>query len=271
MSMMPKPEVGQQHIKGLFSDAFGFKLPKVEKKQQFALGEPVKSVDENGNPVWNILKLNKETGETEFITIPREGEYKKGRITISESKPFIDENGKPVFIREYIKPDGTVVTKKLPYYDKSQSSKGEKKANEVNISFNQLLKAITPFTKKTSIDMMGRPVEIPRNATYKDLKKAFNGKEIYLTAKNGQKYKVIGVIENKPVVSFNGEGYKVIGERNGEPIAEIEVNGKIIAAPVSKIGKLKNKYNLSSTVKPLTLPNTQYKTADEYLSKFRSK
>ncbi|MDQ7055702.1 MAG: hypothetical protein Q9M89_04135 [Persephonella sp.] len=73
--------------------------------------------------------MNKQ-GEVEFINVPREKEYKKGNITISESKPFIGEDGKAYFIRDYIKPNGEIKTKILPYYDRNVSKSSGKKITQ---------------------------------------------------------------------------------------------------------------------------------------------
>ncbi len=291
---LPKPDVKTKYKGGVLSEyanqnpliadsikaqVYGVRLPEIKKKETtFVMSDPIKTVDEKGNPIWKIAKMNKATGEVQYETIPMAREYKKGSIKVSESKPFIGEDGKVYFYREYLLPNGEIKRRKLRYYDSKDSKdnrgkgKSGTKSDGITLSAKQLIQVLDQFSKKTSVDMFGNTIELPRNATYQDLKKAFAGKDIYITTKDGSKYKVIGIIDNKPLININGQAFRVVTERNGEPAVEINVNGKVIVAPISKIEKLKQRYQLNSTVQDFAYtPQVGYKTAEEYLLKFGSK
>ncbi|WP_457625060.1 hypothetical protein [Persephonella sp.] len=281
---LPEPQVSIKYKGGILSDyanqnpliadmikvqVYGVQLPKVKKeKQEFIMGKPIKTVDKNGNPVWKVPKLNKETGEITYEVLPVAKEIQKGKITVSESKPFVGEDGKPYFVREYIYPDGRIKREVKRYYENSTGKSSGKNQNKITVSPNQLLRGLDKFTKKITVSLTGEPVEIPRNATYADVKKVFSGKDVYIRSKSGKEYKVVGVIDNKPLIDVNGESFRLIGEKNGEPVVEININGRTIAAPVSKIDKLKRKYSLESSIKFSYNPTVGYKTADEYLKKY---
>ncbi len=300
-SLLPSVEVGQKQVGGLFSDSFinkgiptakdyviaqayGFNLPKVEKKtNKFALGKPIKTVDENGNPVWKQAKLNKETGEIVYETLPVAKEETKGNIKISESKPFVGEDGKLYFIREYIKPNGEIITKKFRYYgDNGNSNKNSQnkknnsiilRPNQVFNLFKRLSKKKSTLPKKKSTDVFGTPVEIERNVSFNDLLKFFSVKEIYIKAKSG-KYKLVGSDGLTPLIEINGEAYRMVGERDGEPIISVNYNGQTLALPASKVSELgkvsKIKGKSISPVRGNTSVQNNKKslTKEEYLSKW---
>ncbi|WP_297452600.1 hypothetical protein [Persephonella sp.] len=266
---LPKPRIKTQYKGGVLSEyankdpfiassikaqIYGINLPKVEKpkpkviKTDFVdLGDKKVAVAVIQNPDGTI----KWTYDKEMVKGMSPKERTNFRIRLRELK----EKHRHNLAIENI-----------------EKQKLFKQNKEINLSTGQLIRVLDQFSKKTSADIFGNKVEIPRNATYQDLKKAFSGKDIYITTKNGDKYKVIGIIDNKPLININGQGYRVVTERNGEPAVEINVKGKVIVVPISKIEKLKQRYQLNSTVENFTYnPQVGYKTAEDYLSKFGSK
>lgn len=179
---LPKPEVKTKYKGGVLSEyanqspliadsikaqVYGIKLPE-KKETTFVMSDPIKTVDEKGNPIWKIAKMNKATGEVQYETIPMAREYKKGSIKVSESKPFIGEDGKAYFYREYLFPNGKIKRKKLRYYDSkekggSKSGKGRSFAefNQLFGKFLNLRKQLRLLETGRMIDDVGNVMQIP--------------------------------------------------------------------------------------------------------------